>query len=166
MGLLESVLGCSAVNGSGNVSAPVAMRRPVGVWILILALLVVAVGEVKSVAAKSKRTVVVCNNDIAFVPTIETRPSDCVLYDGRSYMRINDLKWKNWGGKRAVARGKIFPKESRQPTRVRLVLTRLDSTRPCPYRWYSRATIRIVSGPFTGRRTVYSRPAAGDCGLY
>jgi hypothetical protein len=96
---------------------------------------------------------------------METKPGSCLLYESSRYTRVDDLSWKSWGGKRAVAKGKIYGKGAPQPTRIKFVLSRLNSIENCNTRWYAKATIHILSGPSRGREISYNRAPASNCTL-
>lgn len=152
---------------SSFMSAPYTRRsdgaRNVVVAFVLLILLLALSCNVASATARGKRTVVVCNNGPGYAPTIKSKPRECLLYDYRRYTRISNLRWRRWGKRRAIARGLIYVKPAPNRTRIRVVLARVRSTTYCRFRWYSRATIHILSGARKGRTIRYSRPPVGDC---
>jgi len=84
-------------------------------------------------------------------PAFRKKPGKCVYIDERGLtvpvpptsttQSTQGVRWRKWGGRKAVGRGKGFVAERTQPVAVRITLTR--PVRRCGRRVYSRAKFRF-----------------------
>lgn len=84
-------------------------------------------------------------------PALRKKPKKCIYIDERGLtvpvpptsttQSTQGVKWRKWGGRKAVGRGKGFVAERTQPVAVRITLSR--PVRRCGRRVYSRAKFRF-----------------------
>jgi hypothetical protein len=116
--------------------------------LLPIALAALALPASAGTAGAASKTVVVCSAGDGVVYTFRSRPKRCTfVYPERNgFTEVARLRWRRWGEKKTVARGRVYPKGS-DPYRVRVVLRERTPT-ACGFRSYMRVTIRALSGDF------------------